>query len=361
MGRRRAKEIGDVTFPLEAYLPEDVDKEHDFVGKKAEVAPYADEKLKSLRGKEVPITGVVVKSGQIAGYEIKFQDNTYYGPKKDFYVETAMVEDIHLNTSSAQHIRSVLGHYQRQHDYYESSLDGVEAFHFELAKATQQIAIEAASGYRYPSTLREGMEGRNWRLLIPDVHSTTAVHCHSILHDGVWTLSTTIHSTRQIDTSKLTFLGHQDHWTRTILWTIAVAEALEGVGFDFTKPIQQYKNRLRNSRVLWKYVHQLWPEIHQALQSVCPGVQLNPLSIGFGRCRVEPNHIGRYEHPTDEYPYGILTINPQAWKDQRYLFEVIKHELIHHALGSIPGDRKPHGDVFQQMAKALGLPKKYRD
>jgi len=359
--RKRAKDIGDLEFPLEANIPEEVSREHEHIGWKAEVTPYADRFLHSLRGEEVAITGVILKGGQIAGYEVKHNGKTYHGPKKSFFVHHAIVEDIHLDSAQAKHIRSLLSHYQQQRDYHHSSWDGIEALHFELAKSTQVAAIEAAGWYKYPASSRDSMDGRDWRLVIPGFSGAVAVNCHSIQHDNVWTLATTVFSTRDIHMQQLRFLGDADHWSRTLVWTAAVALALQTADYDYTPMLRTLRVRLQMNRVLQGIVKKLWPQVEEALHSVFnTQVKMFPLSSGVGKIRVEPNHVGRYEHPTDECPYGILTIHPKTWKDKTYLFEVVKHELIHHALASLPGKRKPHDDDFLKMAEALNLPEKYR-
>lgn len=360
--RRRAKDIGDLEFPLEANLPEEVSRDHAHVGERAEITPYADRSLRPLRGKEVSVTGVVLKGGQIAGYEVKYKGKTYYGPKKSFFVQIAMVEDVHLDSAQAKHIRSLLSHYRTQRDYYATSWDGIEALHFELAKASQTAAVEAAGWYKYPSSSRADMDGKDWRLVIPGISGAVAVNCHSISHDNVWTLATTVYSTRDIEMQQLRFLGDSDHWNRVLVWTMAVAQALETDGADYSEIARNLGDRLVRNRSLKALVQHLWPHVEGTLQELFSDhARMAPLSIGFGTIRVEPNHVGRYEHPSDECAYGILTIHPDATKDPKYLFEVVKHEMIHHALAAIPGKRDPHDEDFQRMAKALGLPKKYRD
>jgi hypothetical protein len=347
-------------FPLEVDLDSTVVHDHPHVGQKAQVNHYANEVLLTKRGKEVRITGVILKSGQIAGYEVDCHGETFYAPRKDFFVGSQMVEDVHLSSSRAQHIRQVLGHWGRQHDYYGPSWDGVEAFHFELAKATDRVVVESAGWYKYPSSTRPDMDGKDWRLVIPDRSGTVAVNCHSLLHDHVWTLSTTIFSTREIGPRLGRALEDRDHWTRTLLWTLAVARTLQTNGYDYQIPMHQITARIRAIPVLQKLVADLIPQIFQAHGKVFGRgpKPLSPVSIGLSRIRIQPSHVGRYERPTDEAPYGILTVHPKAWKDKQFLREVVKHELIHHVLER---SDDPHGDTFQAMSKELGLPPKYRD
>jgi hypothetical protein len=357
MQKKTARDIGDLEFPLEANIPEEVLYTHEHVGKKAEVTAYADRFLQPLREEEVTITGVILKGGQIAGYKVKHKGATHYGPKKSFFVEHALVEDVHLDSAQAKHIRTLLGHNQVSHDYHHSTMDGVEAMYFELAKATQVAAVEVAPEYSYPSSTRESNDGLDWRLLVPGFSGVVAINCHTLVHDNVWTLATTIYSTRDVDISKLRTLGHHDHWTRTLVWTLAtLPKAKENA--PIAKELQK---RIACGEKLQKLVQKLNPRVEAALQKLFdPSAKLAPLSIGLGKVRIEPNHVGRYEHPSDECPYGILTIHPKTWDEKDYLFQIVKHELIHHALGSLPGRRKPHDKDFKRMAEALNLPEKYR-
>jgi hypothetical protein len=75
---------------------------------------------------------------------------------------------------------------------------------------------------------------------------------------------------------------------------------------------------------------------------------------------VPPGKIGSYRYDGDN-PYGILTISPAAFeRGQQMVCWVIVHELAHGALGKTK-DSDRHGPKFQELATALGIPKRYQD
>jgi len=303
-----------------------------------------------------------MKNGQLAGYQVAHKGQAYYAPKKDFYVGQSLLEDIHLCSSRAAQIKQALSHWKVQRDYYGPRWSGVEALHFELAKVVDMVHVEAAGWYRYPSSLRSDQDGKDWRLVVPDRQGAVAVNCHNLLHDNVWTLSTTAYSTQDIDLEKVFPLGHlDDHWTRVLLWTEAVAKVLETEGYDYTKARRELSWRLQANQVLRRLRDEVTPAIREAFRKVVGYVpRLPACSIGFATWRVNANCIGRYEHPTDQAPYGIITVHPKATRDWNYVREVVKHELIHHSL-SVVNERRAHGEYFQRMAQELGLPHEYRD
>jgi len=357
-----ASEIGDPDFPLEADLRKGIERSHPHIGKNVTVNKNANEVLKAVQGKHGIITGVIIKRGQIAGYEVSIAGKRYYAPRKDFYVRKQYVEDVHLNSSKAHHIREVLNHWSDQHDYYGPAWDGIEAFHFELAKATPSAAIESAGWYKYRSSGRKDMDGKDWRLAIPDNNSTTVVNCHSLLHDAVWTLSTTVYSTREINQNQLHPVGDKDHWIRTFLWTVAVAKSLQTHGFDYSGAISDLIMRMRSSDMLRRFGAMLLPHISAAYQQVTGRQPIAKyVSYGFSKIRLKPGTVGKYDKPTDNFNYGIISVHPMTIKDPKYVFEIVKHELIHHVLENVCCPENDHDATFKQIAEIVKLPAKYHD
>ena len=88
---------------------------------------------------------------------------------------------------------------------------------------------------------------------------------------------------------------------------------------------------------------------------------LPPVSAGFSRIRLAATSVGRLEPPTDEAAYAILSVRPTVARDSAYLDTVVRHELAHLALLGTTDDIRPHGELFQALGKALGIPAKYRD
>lgn len=362
--RFKGKEIGDQESPLEADLEHDVERHHPDVGKRAQVNDNANEALCKHRQDRATITGVIVKHGQVAGYEIDIKGKRFYAPKKDIFVGKQMVEDVHLDSAKAQEVKQALSHFSHQHDYHGPSWDGIELLHFDLAKATDTIGIEAAGWYKYPSSLRSDMDGKDWRLIVPDRQGPVVVNCHSLLHNSVWSLATTIYSTHNVAfnyNDMRVIYGNKDHWVRTLVWTMEVAKALAIQGYDYRNVIEEYHRRAHSIPMLRAMAAQLIPLVAQAaMQVVQKKLPEGGLSIGPSNIRLEPFAIGMHEPRTDTANYSIICINPKALENQQYLHEVIKHELIHYALGSLC-NADAHGSDFHDMAELLDLPKKYRD
>lgn len=357
------RELGDKKFLLEGSPYDDIVREHELIGDTIAVSDQANEHLRPLRGKKAIVTGVLTKGDQIAGLEVQINGKKFLGPKKAFFLYRSYLEDIHLNGFYAQGVRRALSHWNGQHDYIGPSWDGIEAFHFQLAKVATQAAIEAAGWYKYPSSTRIDMDGKDWRLVLTAGTETVAVNCHSLLHDSVWTLSTTVYSTREIQTSKLHFVGDQDHWARTLKWTIAVAEALQTDGYDYSPVIDSLEKRLRANEGLTRMKNKMLPEIIGAYEDLYgPIGELYPISVGFSNLRASGPSIGCHDKPSDIQPYSIISIKPHAAKKPKYIRDVLKHELVHYVLQHHDFENEPsHGKHFQELAKKLGLPEKYRD
>lgn len=356
-----SKELGDHAAPLEANLPEDLQRDHELVGELCRISEHTKEAPSEMIGKKGRVMAVIVKRSQIAGYEVEIKDTEtrVVLPKRAVYVGRRMVDDVHLDSAEAQHVKELISHSRAQHDFPGTSWDGVERLCFELAKATDYLAVQSAGWYKYPGSTRPDMDGKDWRYMWPGTREAVVVNCHSLLHDHVWTLTTTVFSTRDIETAGIRGLGHRDHWTRTLLWTIETARVLQTDGYDYGSAIAEMESRLRRNRVLYRIVRKLFPQVSAACREVVgKPCDPPPLSIGFGTTRLSATAVGRHEPPTDAVPYSIITVSPDATGP--YLVEVVKHELIHYLLGrhSMPGS---HHDAFHEIAKRVGLPREYRD
>lgn len=358
------RELGDTDFPLEADIPGDVDYSHPDVGKVARVSSYANEVMHNLRGSKATIKGVITQDGQIAGYEATIKGETYYAPKKDFLVDRAYVEDVFLNSALAIDTRQGLKHWGGQRDYFGPSWAGIEAVCHKLAALTKLAAVEVAGWYRYASSRRPDMDGKDWRYVISDPDGGhVVINCHSLLHDNVWTLATTVFSTSEIDETKLTYIGSRDHYQRAFLWTLATARALQTSGYDYTKAIREITKRMSATTRLKRRASALLPGVLDAVRSVTgERADLPPYSLGVSPIGLPGRSIGGHDPATEEAPYSLLTIHPRAVGDSDYLSIVIQHELIHYALQWNSSHMKePHGTVFNRIAARLGIPTKYRD
>lgn len=336
-------------------------RNHPHVGEPAEVSEVAEEDLRPLRGELVTIVGVLLQGDQILGYQVRHESGLLVGAKKDFYVGRYLLEDIYVDSPRAQQIKRCLKSWQQQRSYWGPRWGGIEAFHYDLAKVTSQVSVESAGWYKYRTSTRPDMDGKDWRLVVPEPLGSVVVNCHSLLHDRVWTLTTTVFSTREIDPNELVLFGSEDHWERTLLWSYLVATALETHGYDYADAKEGFQSRLRANSFLRQVAQKIEPDLVRAFGRVFGyRLQVPPYSIGFARWKVAPDHIASYDDPDKGVPYGIISVHPKASQDWGYVEEVVKHELIHHIL-TLVGQKREHGRAFQQMARLLQLPEKYRD
>lgn len=75
---------------------------------------------------------------------------------------------------------------------------------------------------------------------------------------------------------------------------------------------------------------------------------------------VPAGKIGSYKYD-GELPHGVLSLDPKAFgKGPEMVCWVIVHELAHAAMGNTR-DSDNHGERFQRLATALGIPKEFQD
>lgn len=280
-------------------------------------------------------------------------------------VSAELREDVHPQSKLAQHAQMVLKRFGEQHDYPGTEWLGVERLCYELAKVTQGVAVEVPTDdqpwYDYASTERE-QDGKDWRYVFPDPEGgAVVVNCHSLLHDDVWTLSTTVFSTDEIDLTKLKLAGNLDHWTRAMLWQMQTVKVLAVQGYDYDDALEEMVKRHKLSANLGELVAGLLPGIVKAFQNVM-GKDPTPrdLSLGVSEAVLLKNKIGEHEGPKDQLPYSIITVHPTAFADPAYLEQVMKHELIHYVLHE-ECTRYAHGQEFQDIAGEVKLDIEYRD
>lgn len=350
-------EAGENKFGLEIDVDNDIDRNHNLVGQIAVIADHAIGYLCKVKGKKALIKGVIIKFGQIAGFEVEIDGKILWGPTKNFLIRHQFVEDIHLYSPLALSVKHALRHWSVQRNYFGPSLDGIEFFCYQLAKSVGYVGIEFGGWCSYPSSLN-AKTGRNWRYVIPDnTNSAVMVNCHSMLYDDVWSLSTTVHGTRDIVKSSVNLLGSPDFWERVLVWCIETAIVLQAD----EQQIAEIKQRLVDASRLREFAEELKPVVAKAMKDTFnESPKWGTISLGFSHIPLSPASIGVSVPSTDETDYTIISVHPRARKDWTYCREVVRHELIHAALGSTC-DEHAHGERFQALAMAAGLPEKYRD
>lgn len=356
-------EIGDREFPLVIDKKKDITRHHKLIGKKAIINDNAKESLKDKHGSETTIKGVVIKNKQVAGLEVDLSGKTYYAPIKDFDIakKPSFSEDVYLHSEDSIKIRKQLSHWNGQRDYMGLEWDGVEKFNFELAKIIDSVAIESAGWYKYDSSKRGDMDGKDWRLVTTNTDSTVSINCHSILHDNVWSLSTTIFDTKEIKKGSLKSISDEDVWKRSIKWSIKTAEVLSTDGYNYDSVIADMKNRLKEVNKLQKIKDEIVKDIKNKFSRNFREKRALPkeITIGISKWGVTSGKIATYYSPKGERKFGIIMVNPKALGDDKYLKQIIMHELIHASFGQSCG-RNAHHDNFNKLADMIGLEKKYR-
>ncbi len=352
--------VGDGDFPLEINPKQDVEDNHPLVGRPVRVTEYAKGTLRPFHGKKGSVAGVIKRRGRVVGYKVRINENNYYAPKKDVFVSRQMLEDIHIPSPKAAEIQEALSHYRETRDYYGSSWDGVEKFYYHLAKSTREVFIESPGWYKYKTSNRLDMDGKNWRILVPDDKGFVVINCHSVLHDKVWTLSTTIYSTQEVDPKKVKVIKGKSHWDATLRWTLKTAKVLEKSGYDYGPAQEDIQKRLDAVSGLEKEAQQHLKDVTKAFRKVKKTIpRLPPFSVGFSDVRVTPDSIAVHEPPTDLQCCSVITIDPCVMGQDKYITQILRHELIHYLLENECSD-ETHSQDFHDIADLIDLPIKYR-
>jgi hypothetical protein len=277
------------------------------------------------------------------------------------YAQTKVPEDRYIDSLRAQEVKAYLDHWKATHDYSVGSWDAVELFCYEMAKTTDAVAVEKCAPRQYPSSLRTGPDGRDWRYLIPD---GVVVDCHSVHHDTVWTLNTTVYSTADVDFDQGDNIQHWDHMTRTLLWTRATMEALSDGSNAHAQALADVNIRLMAIPKLWDHFRIAFPKVLAAYRQVMgKDPTLRKLSLGLTNVLAPDGKIAVYQRFSDDdgNNEGAIGIQPRALdRDDGYFAQVFLHELCHYVLET-PRGVDSHGQVFQEVATLAGVEDEHQD
>jgi hypothetical protein len=343
--KKAAHPVGDRGLPLEVD-PADIIREGGELGFPAQVSPVAGGSLFDLKGKKGVVSGMVHRFGVLAGYEVVIGDHTHIGTCKDFYVGREVLEDVQPPTAMSASVRATLSHWNQQRTYWGTFTDGLELLCFELASAT-----DAA----FPVERDQG-----WDFVIPDRQAWCVVNCNAVPHDNVWTLGVSVYPT-----GASSYEGEvqpvTDHWARVFIWAEIISQRMLEHGFQWEKAAKSIQNRALATRdVVSPLFRTIMKEVQEVAQALYPDLE-DPgyISIGVSKIRLSPGTVGLTEPPTDRRPYTVVSISPTAFKDLKYLKQVVLHECIHIMVQSRGGE--PHNERFHALAERLGLDRKYRD
>lgn len=342
--------VGGRALPLEADRDVDIAYDHEMVGNSVEVSNLARGGLRPFRDQPGKILGVTTRFGQIVAYKVKVEGGgDHYGPAKDFFVDRCLLEDIQPPTSTSAALREGLSHWGQQRDYWHTEAGGLESLAFAVASVTPRAAV---------ATHEWG-----WEFIVPDPMpgDQTRVRCLAFQHENFWTLGTTVTPQRgqPQDPPKII----QDHWARVFQWSYEITMGMARLGWPWEQEARKIKARaIATARVLVPLANEVLQECLSARREIAgtaPDLAPGAVSVGFSTVRLQPNTIGLTEPPTDRRPYTVVSISPAAARSQEYLRQVLLHECAHIAVASNGGP--PHNELFDAVAKKVGLKPKHRD
>lgn len=351
--REAATLIGDRENPLEADPAVDVVRDAPEIGQRVEVSPVAGGDTFDQRGAVGKVTGVFYRFGEVVGYEAEIKGKLFTGSRKDFYIGmNNVLEGVQPPTATSAAVKGSLVHWGEARTYWRPLIDGLENFCFELAGVTKKVVLKVFA--------RD--EGGMWRFFIEEPMGTsTVVDCRISFHDNYWTLLTAVYPCREpVPTPDADHveLGSEDHWTRTYLWTGAIAKHFP-VWADALENLRLRVNVTR--KILIPTFLRTLPKVISAHEKEI-GPLSNPteISVGLSTIRLRPGTVAMTEPATDRKPYTTITLSPEVVTPKNDLFrQTVLHELIHYAVASRGGEA--HNDDFIKLSEVLGLRPEYRD
>ena len=264
-------------------------------------------------------------------------------------------------------IEYVLQPWTVQKSYPGPSWCGIERIHLALASVVKTLAVEVPIGnpwYKYKSSNRSDMDGKDWRLIVP-TNPAIAINFHSLLHDKRWTVVTTIYRSKDIDLAKVSkVVSHPDPWIRSMLWTIRLAKELETQGYDYKPALDSMVKRLELVNYLRQTKNCMEPDVIEAAKkfgAIGAGRgELPPITIALNSWRTGKLRNASYEKPANGRDFGIITIDSEMMSSIEYMQEIVRHELVHAVLNENCRNNT-HGPTFQNIAKEIGLTREYRE
>lgn len=263
-----------------------------------------------------------------------------------------------------ERVDEVLSSWKSQQSYPGTSWAGIEHIHLKLTRIIDDpVFIETAGWYKYPTSTRPDQDGKDWRIVIlTEAVGDVVINFHSLLHDNLWTINTTIYQTEEIDSSKFktpSGLSHGDPWIQSMLWTLRLAKILETDGYNYQPIIDNMVARLQLVNTYWQIARRIKQDVIIGGKQVGIHNEIPPLSIAINDWSLQKDSVGMYKRP-DDYKHGIITVNAKIGENFDYANEIIKHEMIH-ALLNEDCKHGTHGPMFNNVAIEVKLPEDYRD
>ena len=263
-----------------------------------------------------------------------------------------------------RHALSILGDYRTTRTYDGTDWGGVERLNMHIAALTKSAAIESAGWYSYPTSRRQ-YDGKDWRIVLPEhlYGLNIVVNCHSLLHDGYWTLATSTFETYEVDNDYLKLSSDNDPMRRVYIWTLDTMNKLETKGMDYTTARENLLYRLYLADSARPLMNRVKSHIDRIYERVFHKSDNLPRQIGLyvGDWMVKKGKVAVFRYDDKQIPFGVLMIHPKAFeRGANYVYYVIAHELCHSAMED-DHNGNSHGEMFQELASNLGIPKNFQD
>ena len=328
--------VTDKEVPLEDKKPATKGK----VGKTVEISYTCGGKLAKYRGKPAKVLEITEKYGEPHVYTVIVEGKKFQVAAKDLYTDRKITEDAAPITASSELLRNSLSHWGEQRNYWDGENAGLEAICFAVASTSDRFRGEYDS---LSSRFKFSIPSNNQY----DIARAEFPFCVS---GNFWYTSAIIMPDRL--SRPLEFEQIEDHWERVFQMGINCS------------PYPSWRSNFETRRAATRRV--LVPLASTCMKKVVTAYEIvtgersNPAySIGFSKIRLPPNKIGLNDPPTDVRPYAVMSVSPEAAKDSGYLEQVVLHECAHVVVGKIDGD--PHNDVFNEVAKLVGVEPDNRD
>jgi hypothetical protein len=242
--------------------------------------------------------------------------------------------------SVLQKVQRVLRYWQSPKRYPGPSWNGIEKIHLTLASVVDEVGVEAGGWYKYPSSTRSDKDGKDWRLVCAGDGKPVVINFHSLLHDGYWTLTTTIYETEEVDLSKVKMIGHPDAWARSMLWSIRLAKVLETDGYNYKPALEGMIKRINVVNELKEIAKHITPWLLGVATEVGVLDPMPQVTIAVNSWRSKGE--GVYDPPTKDRPYGIITIDSELLSS----FEAMERILTSKLILAVLNESKPNPSYY---------------
>lgn len=328
--------ITDKEVPLEGEKP----ARENVVGKTVEISYTCGNRLTKYRGKPAKVLEITEKYGEPHIYTIMVEGKKFQVATKDLYINRKIIEDAAPITASSELLKNSLSHWGEQRDYWTGVNAGLEAICFAVASTSDRFR-----GEYDPLSSR-------FQFSIPsnNQYDIARAEFPFYVSGNFWYTSAIVTPDRLED--PVEFEQVYDHWERVFQMGINCC------------PYDSWRSNFEARREATRST--LVPLAATCMKKVVTAYEIvtgerkNPAySIGFSKIRLPVNKIGLNDPPTDIRPYAVMSVSPGAAKDFDYLEQVVLHECVHVVVGKIDG--KPHNDVFNEVARLVGIEPDNRD